>query len=106
MTHYVARTTCYNQRVIRSFKCKDTEKLWNRERVARFGSIARVGLNKLMLLDAATSKEELRLPPGNRLEELKGNREGQSSVRINDQFRVCFVWRDGDALDVEIVDYH
>ena len=64
------------------------------------------GLRKLLILDAATSLEDLRLPPGNRLEKLSGERSGQYSIRINDQWRVCFRWIDGDAVDVEIVDYH
>jgi proteic killer suppression protein len=58
------------------------------------------------MLDAAESPDDLRVPPGNRLEKLKGNRDGQHSIRVNDQWRICFVWKDGDALDVEIVDYH
>ena len=68
--------------------------------------VRRVALRKLVLLDAAESLEDLRMPPGNRLEKLAGNRAGQHSIRINDQWRVCFRWKDGDAEDVEIVDYH
>ena len=66
----------------------------------------RVALRKLRMLDAATRLEDLRVPPGNRLEKLKGDRAGQHSIRINDQWRICFVWKNGDAYDVEIVDYH
>jgi len=79
--------------------------LFNRGMVLRFRAIERVALRKLMQLDSATSLTDLGLP-GNRLEALKGDRQGQHSIRINDQFRVCFVWQRGDAYDVEIVDYH
>lgn len=79
--------------------------LFDRGAVLRFQTIERVALRKLMQLDSATSLRDLGLP-GNRLEALKGNRKGQHSIRINDQYRVCFVWQRGDAYDVEIVDYH
>ena len=92
--------------MIRSFRCRDTEALFSRRRVRRFGAIERVARRKLVQIDAATRLADLRVPPGNRLEALKGTRKGQHSVRINDQWRVCFAWRDGDAHDVEIVDYH
>lgn len=92
--------------MIRSFADHDTERLYDRERVLRFRAIERVALRKLRMLDAAASVTDLRTPPGNRLEKLKGDREGQWSIRINDQWRICFTWADGDALDVEIVDYH
>lgn len=69
-------------------------------------NVRRVAMRKLVTLDKVEELEQLRIPPGNRLEALGGDREGQHSIRINDQFRVCFVWRDGDAHDVEIVDYH
>ncbi len=72
----------------------------------RFGTIQRVALRKLRQLDAAAELRDLAAPPGNRLEALHGEREGQHSIRINDQWRICFVWRDGNAFDVEIVDYH
>ena len=65
-----------------------------------------MALRKLLMVDAAESLDDLRVPPGNRLEKLKGNREGQHSVRVNDQWRVCFIWKDGDAHEVEVVDYH
>jgi proteic killer suppression protein len=93
--------------VIRSFRDIDTERLFNRSRSKRLpADIQHVALRKLILLDAADNLRDLRIPPGNRLEPLKGDRSGQHSIRINDQWRVCFVWRSGDAVDVEIVDYH
>jgi toxin HigB-1 len=92
--------------VIRSFANRDTERLYRRERVNRFRAFERIALRKLLLLDAAAVVTDLRSPPGNRLEKLKGAREGQWSIRINDQWRICFHWEDGDALEVEIVDYH
>jgi len=91
--------------VIRSFKCKRTEALYRGETVADFQGIRTVALRKLDMLDAATRLSDLRVPPGNRLEALKGERLGQYSIRINDQWRICFVWADG-AEQVEIVDYH
>jgi proteic killer suppression protein len=93
--------------MIRSFKDRDSERLFLRERVKRFGpDVQRLGLRKLRMLDAATGIEDLRIPPANRLEKLMGDRAGQHSIRINRQWRICFVWRSGDAHDVEIVDYH
>jgi proteic killer suppression protein len=93
--------------VIKSFKDRDTERLFRRESVRKFGAgVQRVALRKLRMLDAATILEDLRVPPGNRLEKLKGDREGQHSIRVNQQWRACFRWRSGDAFDVEIVDYH
>lgn len=92
--------------MIRSFRCRDTERLANDELVRRFRSIERVARRKLELLAGAMDLDDLRSPPGNRLEALKGDRAGQHSIRINDQWRICFVWRDGAAWDVEIVDYH
>ena len=92
--------------MVKSFKDRDAERLFLRERVRRFGpEVQRVGLRKLRMLDAATGIEDLRIPPANRLEKLKGDRTGQYSIRINRQWRICFVWRSGDAHDVEIVDY-
>lgn len=90
---------------IKSFKCADTETLFNLGRVARFVNVERAALRKLKQLDLARRIEDMRAPPANRLEALKGNRAGQWSVRVNDQFRICFRWDDG-AQDVEIVDYH
>ena len=93
--------------MIKSFKDRDTERHFRRESVRKFGAgVQRVALRKLRMLDAATILEDLRVPPGNRLEKLKGDREGQHSIRVNQQWRVCFRWRSGDAFDVEIVDYH
>ncbi len=91
---------------IRTFKCADTEILFGLGRVARFVSIERPGLRKLKQLDLARCIEDMRAPPGNRLELLKGKRAGQWSIRVNGQFRICFRWTGTDAEDVEIVDYH
>ncbi len=93
--------------MIRSFACGDTERLFHRERPKRLPQrLHRVILRKLRMLHRAQTLQDLRVPPGNRLEVLKGDRKGQHSIRVNDQFRVCFVWRSGDAFDVEVVDYH
>jgi len=88
------------------FRCKDTQALMRGMRVRRFIPIERVALRKLAQLDAAAELAFLRVPPGNRLEALQGDRLGQYSIRINDQWRVCFVWDNGNAREVEIVDYH
>lgn len=92
--------------MIKSFRCPNTEKLFGLARVARFANIERAALRKLKQLDLARRIEDMRAPPGNRLEALSGDRVGQWSVRINDQWRVCFRFENGDAHDVEIVDYH
>ncbi|MCC6363676.1 MAG: type II toxin-antitoxin system RelE/ParE family toxin [Bryobacterales bacterium] len=92
--------------MIRSFRCRDTAALYQDQDVRRFHAIERVARRRLYYLHAATRLEDLRIPPGNRLEALKGDRAGEHSIRINDQRRICFVWRDGEAHDVEIVDYH
>lgn len=92
--------------MIRSFRCADTERLFRREPVRRFRAIERPALRKLDMLDAAPDLRTLASLPGNRLERLKGGREGQYSIRINDQWRICFAWREGNADEVEIVDYH
>lgn len=93
--------------MIQSFACADTERLFRRERPKRFPqSVHRVAFRKLRMLHRAQTLQDLRIPPGNRLETLKGNRKGQHSIRVNDQFRICFVWQSGDASEVEIVDYH
>jgi proteic killer suppression protein len=92
--------------MIKSFKCKDTENLFNDLAVKKFRSISRKARIKLEVLNAAVSLSTLRVPPGNRLEQLKGNRKDQHSIRINDQWRLCFTWEAGSAIDVEIVDYH
>jgi proteic killer suppression protein len=89
-----------------SFKCADTQLLFQRLRVKRFINIEAVARRKLEQLELAGVLEDLRVPPGNRLEALRGNRAGQHSIRINDQFRVCFVWTVQGPKDVEIVDYH
>jgi len=91
---------------IRSFRCRDTEALFGGRRIARFANIESVALRKLAMLHRVTRVEELRIPPQNRLEPLKGDRRGQWSIRINDQWRLCFRWEDGAPWDVEIVDYH
>ena len=93
--------------MLRSFADKDTERVWTRQRVRKFHpDIQRIALRKLVMLDAAEQLTDLRVPPGNRLEKLGGNRAGQHSIRINDQYRICFLWQDGKAVNVEIVDYH
>ncbi|HEV7242598.1 MAG TPA: type II toxin-antitoxin system RelE/ParE family toxin [Thermoanaerobaculia bacterium] len=93
--------------MIRTWADDEAEKLFNRQRSRRLPSdLQRVALRKLLMLDAATTLDDLRVPPANRLEKLKGDRDGQYSIRINDQWRVCFAWREGNAHDVEIVDYH
>jgi toxin HigB-1 len=92
--------------VIKTFRCPDTEALSKGNPVKRFSNFAAVARRKLRQLEIAGRLGDLRVPPGNRLEALKGNREGQHSIRINDQFRVCFRWTDFCAEDVEIVDYH
>jgi toxin HigB-1 len=93
-------------KVIRTFRCADTERLFHREAVRRFKSIERRALRKLDMLDAAPDVRTLSLLPGNRLERLRGDRGGQFSIRINDQWRLCFTWRHGNAYEVAIVDYH
>ena len=92
--------------MIRSFRCSDTEALANGDQVKRFVNIAAVARRKLRQLQIAGRLEDLRVPPGNRLEKLKGQRTGQLSIRINDQWRICFRWDEAGAEDVEIVDYH
>jgi proteic killer suppression protein len=92
--------------VIKSFGSRETERLYRRQPQRRFRAVEQVARRKLRQLDSATELRDLASPPGNRLETLRGDREGQHSIRINDQWRICFVWRAGDAYDVEIVDYH
>jgi toxin HigB-1 len=92
--------------LIQSFRCNETERVFHLEPSRKFGNIAQVALRKLKMLDAAAVLEDLARFPGNRLEALKGDRDGQHSISVNDQFRICFVWRDGNAHAVEIVDYH
>lgn len=92
--------------MIKSFRCKDTEKLFAGLSPRRFRSLQAVAERKLTQLQSAETLEFLRSPPGNRLEALRGDQAGQHSIRINDQWRIVFVWRDGNAYDVEIIDYH
>lgn len=93
--------------MIQSFRDKETERVFSRERSRKLGlDVQRGALRKLAMLDAAQSLQDLRVPPGNRLEKLTGDREGQHSIRINDQWRICFRWKDGNAYEVEITDYH
>jgi proteic killer suppression protein len=93
--------------VIRTFRDRDTQRLFDRQPVRKLGAeVQRVALRKLRQLDAAVTLDDLRVPPGNRLEKLRGDRRGQHSIRVNDQWRVCFRWAGADAHDVEIVDYH
>jgi proteic killer suppression protein len=93
--------------MIRGFADKNTEQLFHRDRFKRFSrKLQRAALRKLAVLDAAESLDDLAVPPGNRLEKLAGDREGQYGTRIDDQWRICFRWSEGDAHDVEITDYH
>jgi proteic killer suppression protein len=93
--------------MIKSFRDRDTERVFNRQRVKRFSlQLQKLAQRKLELLEAAEVIDDLRVPPGNRLERLTGNRKGQYSIRINDQWRICFHWKSGQATEVEIVDYH
>ena len=93
--------------MIRSFANADTERVWRRQRVRRFGpDLQRMANRKLLIIDAAETLNDLRVPPGNRLEQLRGDRTGQYSIRINDQWRICFSWTAAGAADVEITDYH
>ena len=96
----------YVEIMIKSFKCKDTEKLFNDFDVKKFRSFSRAARIKLEILNAAVSINNLKVPPGNRLEALKGDRKGQYSIRINSQWRICFTWKERNIHDVEIVDYH
>jgi len=103
----IVRSALYSQFVIKTFRCKETERLY-RERVSgrRFRSIADVAYRKLFQLANATELRDVQQVPGNRLEKLGGDRKGQYSIRINDQWRICFTWNEGAAYDVEITDYH
>lgn len=92
--------------MILTFLCADTEDLFNGRGVKRFANIEKVALRNLQQLHAATTLDFLRIPPGNKLEALRGDRAGQYSIRINDQWRLCFVWSDGNVIAVEIVDHH
>ena len=101
----IKRTALYILKVIKSFRSTSVKRLFEDQTVPEWSSIERVARRKLLMLDAAASVADLRSPPGNRLEALKGDRRGQHSIRINDQWRICFRWDEG-AWDVEIVDYH
>lgn len=93
--------------MIKTFKDKETKKIYFRERSRKLPpDIQQVALRKLRMINNAKTINDLRIPPANRLEKLTGNRSGQHSIRINDQWRICFIWKDGDATDVEITDYH
>ena len=92
--------------MIISFADKDTQRLFSGERVPRFSGFDKIAKRKLDMLDAAVALHDLYVPPGNRLEPLSGDRKGQYSIRINDQWRICFIWKNGQAENVEIVDYH
>ena len=93
--------------MIKSFRDKESEKIFNRQLSGKLPqNIQTVARKKLVILDAALELDDLRIPPGNRLEALRGDRKGQHSIRINDQWRLCFKWSDGDAYEVEIADYH
>jgi toxin HigB-1 len=104
LTQYVKRNTL--EAVIETFRSRDTERLFHRERVSRFVNIESVALRRLVALDSARRLSDLLIPPSNRLEALRGDRAASHSIRINDQYRVCFRWHEGNAYDVEIVDYH
>jgi proteic killer suppression protein len=93
--------------MIKSFRNRETEKVYTREGSRKLpGDIQQVGLRKLRVINHAKSINDLRIPPANRLEKLSGDRQGQYSIRINDQWRICFIWKAGDAFEVEITDYH
>jgi proteic killer suppression protein len=92
--------------MIKSFKCGKTKNLFHDRDVKKFRSFERIARRKLEILNACISLQSLRIPPGNRLEQLKGNRQGQHSIRINDQWRICFIWEGENATNVEIIDYH
>lgn len=93
--------------MIKNFRDKETEKIFNRQRSRKLPSdIQQIALRKLRMLNRSQSLQDLRVPPSNRLEKLLGNRQGQYSIRINNQWRICFIWQDSDAYNVEIVDYH
>jgi proteic killer suppression protein len=107
ITPCVIAVRCYYAIMIRSFRCNETQKIFGRKFSKKLPSeIQETARMKLVILDAAMSINDLRVPPGNRLEELKGDRQEQHSIRINNQWRICFEWRNGDSYNVEIVDYH
>jgi proteic killer suppression protein len=106
-THYIIGISyCIIASLIRSFRDRETELLFLREASRRWAAVARVALRRLRLLHRAVTLDDLRVPPGNRLVTLKGDRAGQYSIRLNEQYRICFRCEAGDALDVELTDYH
>ena len=102
----IQRETQYHDDLIRSFRDKNTEAIFSQRYVRKFQQIAGVALRKLVQIDSAEELRDLASPPANRLKALKGGRVGECSIRINDQYRICFRWRIGHAFDVEITDYH
>ena len=107
ITLYNMNGSRYEWDLIVNFRDRETERLWETGKSRRFpASLRQIAGKKLAILDAAVELRELHSPPGNRLAKLTGNRVGQHSIRINDQFRICFIWKNGNAHDVEIVDYH
>jgi toxin HigB-1 len=92
--------------MIGGFKDEEAERIYQRESSRRYGPLSRIILRKLLSIESAITVDKLRSPPGNHLELLKGDRAGQYSIRVNQQFRICFTWRDGHAYDIEIADYH
>jgi len=105
LTILTASDTIQNVTIF-SFKCAETQRLFEGNRVRRFVHIEAAAMRKLAMLNRAGKLDDLRVPPGNRLETLKGSRTGQHSIRVNDRYRICFVWASGGTKDVEIVDYH
>lgn len=101
-----SRYTCYDTSMIQSFADDETRQIFLTGKSRKFGTAAKTAARKLQLVDYAKKLDDLKQPPGNRLEKLRGSREGQYSIRVNDQFRICFRWADEDAWDVEVVDYH
>lgn len=106
LTFDVQRIIDYPEFVIRTFQCKKTERLWNRERVKEFENIAVVALRRLTALDSAQTLTDLLIPPGNCLEALQGDLKGRHSIRINVQYRICFTWKEENAHDVEITKHY
>ncbi len=98
---------CYTTFMIKTFRCKETRKIYKREFSKKLPhDIQRAAYRKLLMIEASIDVDDLKIPPANRLEKLSGNREGQYSIRINKQYRICFTWENGFAFDVEIIDYH
>jgi toxin HigB-1 len=107
LTLDVTNVIRYHYLMIKSFKCKETEKIWSQEISRKLPvSIQKIALRKLFMIQRAKELRDLNIPPSSRLEKLKGVRAFQYSIRINDQYRICFTWRDSDAFEVEIIDYH